>query len=264
MEDFSKYNGEGTTLRKVQLRLLDMMVEIDKICRRHNIQYWLDCGTLLGAVRHGGFIPWDDDLDIAFLSSDLKRFLEIAPTELPESLFIQSRQTDPLWPRDYVRIRDNNSLFITSRDDFTKHYHKGLFVDLFEIIPYPSITNKIQKFFFRWNVKTKWFFYFKQDITPKNIIAAITFPIIRVGLDIIWKIFNFGKKNKLGYKKNYNMLGVSFLKETIFPLKDIQFEGHTFLAPADCNQYLSILYGEYMKLPPKDKRNSHMIHVELN
>ena len=120
MEDFSQYNGEGTTLRKVQLRLVDMMVEIDKVCRRHNIQYWLDCGTLLGAVRHGGFIPWDDDLDIAMLSSDYKRFLEIAPKELPESFFIQSKQTDPLWPRDYLRVRDNNSLFITKNEDFSK------------------------------------------------------------------------------------------------------------------------------------------------
>lgn len=263
MEDFSQYNGEGTTLRKVQLRLVDMLVEIDKICRKHNIQYWLDCGTLLGAVRHGGFIPWDDDLDISMPTSDYKRFLEIAPKELPDSLFFQSKQTEPYWPRDYVRVRDNNSLFITKNDDFSKNYHKGLFVDVFEIVPYPSVNHKLQKFFFRWYRKTEWFFYCKQDITPKNVIAAITFPIIRAGLDCFWSLLSIGKKNKYGYYKSYNVLGVSFSEDLLYPLKDIQFEGHMFLGPADPDRYLRILFDEYMILPPKDKRSSHMVHVEL-
>ena len=82
MEDYSKYNGDGTTLRKMQLRILDILVEIDRICRKHDIKYWIDFGSLLGAVRHGGFIPWDDDIDVAMPSEDYQRFLEIAPKEL--------------------------------------------------------------------------------------------------------------------------------------------------------------------------------------
>ena len=87
MEDFSKYNGEGTMLRKAQLRMLDILIAVDKICRKHNIPYWLDYGTLLGAVRHGGFIPWDDDLDISMMKEDYDRFLTIASKELPEQFF---------------------------------------------------------------------------------------------------------------------------------------------------------------------------------
>ena len=83
-EDFSKYNGEGTILRKAQLRMLDMLIEVDKICRKYNIQYWLDFGTLLGAVRHQGFIPWDDDLDICVLRKDYKRLRKVLIAELPK------------------------------------------------------------------------------------------------------------------------------------------------------------------------------------
>ena len=77
MEDFSKYNPEGSTLRKAQLRMLEILKEIDKICKKHHITYWLDGGTMLGCARHKGFIPWDDDLDIAVFEEDYERLLHI-------------------------------------------------------------------------------------------------------------------------------------------------------------------------------------------
>ena len=140
MEDFSQYNKEGTLLRQVQLQLVDMMIEIDKICRKHNIQYWITFGTLLGAVRHGGFIPWDDDLDISMTSENLNKFIRIAPQELPNNLFLQTKETDPSIQVDIVKVRLKNSLFITPREDFSRNYNKGLFIDIFEVIPYPNAS----------------------------------------------------------------------------------------------------------------------------
>lgn len=264
MEDFSQYNGEGTTLRKIQLRLLDILVEIDKICRKHNIKYWIDFGTLLGAVRHGGFIPWDDDLDTALPSEDYHRFLEIAPKELPQWLFLQTKASDPDFYRELARVRDRKSLYIMPGDDFSKNYNKGIFIDLLEIKQYPNIPQKFQKYIFhKWYRKVTAFQYVRQWITPKNIIAAIVFPIIKVGIDIVLFILNLGKKDRLSYRKDVNYYGNSYTEDMVFPLKEIVFEGHFFLGPSDPNRYLTSIYGDYMKIPTKENRRTHYMHVEF-
>lgn len=263
MEDFSQYNGEGTTLRKVQLRLVDMLVEIDKICRKHGIKYWITAGSLLGAVRHGGFIPWDDDLDIGMLSEDLHKFIEIAPKELPENLLLQTAKTDPSFKREIVRVRLKNSLFITPHDDFTRDYNKGLFIDLFETVPYPNVNPTFQRFIFKWYQKAVGFYIFPQPVTIKNHIAAITFPIIKLGFNVIWSLLNLGPKNKLGSKKQLNTSGASGSKELFFPIKEINFEGHVFMGPANPDRLLSLYYGDYLAIPPEGKRVSHMVHVEF-
>ena len=264
MEDYSKYNGDGTTLRKMQLRILDILVEIDRICRKHDIKYWIDFGSLLGAVRHGGFIPWDDDIDVAMPSEDYQRFLEIAPQELPDNLFLQTPTTDPSYHFPLNKVRDNRSLFITQHEDFTKDYNNGLYIDLFEVTPYPTVNHKLQKFIMHWLLKTGFFFSVKQDVTLKNHIAAVTFPVIRFMLNTFWSLLCIKPKNKLGYEKHYNTYGNSYQKDWIYPLKDIVFEGKTFLGPADPDRYLTSIYGDYMKVPPEDKRITHIIHVEMN
>ena len=264
MEDLSQYNPEGSTLRKMQLRIVDILVEIDRICRKHNIQYWIDFGTLLGAVRHGGFIPWDDDVDVAMPTEDYHRFLEIAPNELSDPFFLQTKKTDPSYTFPLNKVRDKNSFFITQHEDFTKDYQKGLYIDLFEVMPYPSVSPKLQKFIMHWLLKTVFFFSVKQDVSIKNHIAAITFPILKAGFELLWGILCLKPKNKLGYEKHYNTYGNSYTKDMIFPLKDIEFEGKTFLGPAAPDRYLTSIYKDYMTVPPKEKRITHIIHVEMN
>ena len=117
-------------LRRCQLKQLTILEEIDRICRKHNITYWLDGGTLLGAVRHGGFIPWDDDIDIAMPLDDARRFAQIAPGELREGLTLQSPETEPT-REPIMKVRDNNSFYVEANDDFSMPYGKGLYVDIF-------------------------------------------------------------------------------------------------------------------------------------
>ena len=126
-------------LRQCQLRQLDILKEIDRICQKHQISYWLDGGTLLGAVRHGGFIPWDDDIDIAMWKPDLERFTAVAQTELPETLFLQTPKTDPEVNSPIVKVRDLNSLYVEDSEDFRANYQKGLYVDIFPMIDYPDV-----------------------------------------------------------------------------------------------------------------------------
>ena len=89
-----KYNPEGSILRKQQMVMLHILENVAKICDDNNIDYWLSSGTLLGAYRHGGFIPWDDDLDIMILRKDLKRFREVMIKSLPADMVLQDHSTD--------------------------------------------------------------------------------------------------------------------------------------------------------------------------
>ena len=105
-----RFNPDGSQLRKHQLRMLEILVVIDKICRKHQIPYWLSSGTLIGAVRHNGFIPWDDDLDIEMMRNDYLHLLEVLTKELPDWLALQTDETDPNYFFFYAKVRDRRSV----------------------------------------------------------------------------------------------------------------------------------------------------------
>ena len=120
-------------LRQAQLKMLTMLEQIDAICQRHNLDYWLEGGTLLGAIRHQGFIPWDDDLDISMPRESYNAFIKIAPNELPDYMWLQTAQTDPGYFNLSVplKIRDRNSRLIELHETGNEPYQQGIFVDVF-------------------------------------------------------------------------------------------------------------------------------------
>ena len=266
MEDFSKYNGEGTDLRKLQMRLLDIFIEIDRICRKHDIKYYLDFGCLIGAIRHKGFIPWDDDLDVTMPEADYRRFLEIAPKELPQNLLLQTPETDPSYRLPLTKIRDKNSLFITQHEDFTRPYNKGIYVDIFMLTDYPDAPRKPMKFVLKWIAKTNWFFATKHDITLKNHLAAISFPIIKWSCMLVWKTLCLWPKNQIGYDIRKDPYCCFFPKEWLYPLEleEVMFEGIKVFVPKNYDLLLRSIYGDYMTIPPEEKRVTHIIHVEMH
>ncbi|MDZ5034932.1 LicD family protein, partial [Clostridium perfringens] len=132
------------SLKEAQLRMLEILIEVDRICKKHHINYWLDAGTLLGAIRHEGFIPWDDDLDIGMLRKDYNKFLQIVKNELNSNFIFQSPETDDLCQNAFAKIRDKNSEI---RSKHNNERNLGVFIDIF---PYDSFTKKniyYKKFF---------------------------------------------------------------------------------------------------------------------
>ena len=136
----AKYNPEGSLLRRVQLRMLDMLLYFDTVCKEQHISYRLDGGTLLGAVRHGGFIPWDDDLDVAIDSQeDYKKILQYLKNHPHPQFVLQHKKTDKGFNNIWFTIRDVKSEYIHLDEETAKHdnlrKYRGLQIDVFPYEP---------------------------------------------------------------------------------------------------------------------------------
>lgn len=255
MEDFSKYNAEGTQLRKLQIRILSILISVDKICRQHGIPYWLDFGTLLGAVRHQGFIPWDDDVDISVLESDYDRLREILIKELPSHMAFQDSTTDYNVFYPYGRVRDKKSYCYYPK--FVKQKEQGCWIDIFK---YSRITSARAKnvvdFFYRRAYRE---IHNYGDVSYKSRIirfikktsAYILYPFTLLGVKLIR--YCADKKNSNLYGR-YATTQHTYDINQIFPLCEIEFEGYRFLAPHNYDAHLKRIYGDYMQIPPEDKR----------
>ncbi len=249
-------------LRDCQLKQLSILEEIDKICKINNIEYWLDGGTLLGAVRHGGFIPWDDDIDIAMTQKDLLRFIEVAPKQLPSHLFLQTPENEPT-KEPIVKVRDLNSFYVESSDDFRAEYTKGLFVDIFPFVDYPTVSRKFTKRITKGISKSYSVLHRSHYYSLRSFAEFFWFGGKNIMYNMIWRMSYIlhPKKNFYGNIPINNGYGVQHRKDETWPLGTVMFEGKPFSAPKNIHAYLQDLYRDYMTVPPEDKRKIHAIFI---
>ena len=260
MEDYSKYNAEGTPLREAQKASIDILIEFDRVCRKNNLTYWLDFGTLLGAVRHKGFIPWDDDIDLSMPLDDYNRFLEIGQKELSDEFFLQTEKTDPgsEMRHGIFKIRKNGTLFVNDYDDFRKDYHKGASIDVFAQVPYPTVSKGTLKFFRKRINKAYGFFRFNPRLNFKNIVSFFIFPLSYVFFKGLWLLIcSLKKKDRLLTSIEWLIYGYPTLISEMLPTSTVEFEGRTFPAPQNPHARLTDMYGDYMAIPPVEKRRIH-------
>lgn len=264
MSNLSTYMQQH--LREVQKKELSILCSIRDICEKHDIDYWLDGGTCLGAVRHGGFIPWDDDIDIAMRKEDIPRFVNAAQNELPEGLFLQTMETDPSCRLPIIKVRDTHSFIVEAGDDFSRDYQKGLFVDIFPLIPYPNVSRKFCKKIIKGYCRANAILKQQHTYSWRSVAELIWFGGKRLYFYTLWKLANIFLPKHTYFSNSIETNGYGIIHKVvdIFPTSTIKFEGDTFRVPANPDQYLRNIYGDYMTLPPEDKRKGHAVFFIAN
>ncbi len=260
MQDFSIYNGPGKPLREAQLASLDIFIEFDRVCKDNNLTYWMDFGTLLGAVRHKGFVPWDDDIDVCMPIQDFNRFIKIGQDKLKKGYFVQTDETDPGCDmnKGIFKVRKDGTLFINDYDDFRKNYHKGTSIDVFADVSYPSVSPRLFSFFRKRISKAYGLFQYNPPLNFKNIICYFLFPISYVFFKGLWALITmFRKKDREFVTFERMSYGYPTLKTDMVPVSQIEFENHMFNAPGNPDARLKNIYGDYMTIPPVEKQRIH-------
>jgi len=267
------------TLRKVQLAQLEIAKEFKRICDENQLQYFMDSGTLLGAVRHKGFIPWDDDMDFGMMRDQYEKFLSVAPDILGEKFFIQTWSSDENYPYAFCKIRKKDTVYRESVSQKSKMHHE-LYIDIFPYDVYPEESKEQRS-------QGKKIMLYKNSMMMKSALTPWlrhNSPIQRILVWMKWlpyRIYaSFNARQRILKKydlimRKYNHTDSAFVYEQtggtpygkwvldrvcFHKYISLPFEDTEFLAPGDYKLYLQTIYGDYMKLPPKEQRgNWHKI-----
>ncbi|MBR5196753.1 MAG: LicD family protein [Alistipes sp.] len=243
----AKYNPDGSAMRRNQLEILEILKVVADICDKNDIKWWLCSGTLLGSARHGGFIPWDDDIDIVMLKEDFKRFNRLMRQMKSDEYVYQSMATDIDYVYRFSKFRKRKGEIDEGHRRSHYYKYKGPFIDIFAIERTSRFAARASSIIYN-NLQhltsyIRWAWLRRPLIALVNLLCyGIIIPILRlVGL-----INPTGEYHYLlgsGWARN------TFFVEEIFPLSRAKFEGLEFPVPNDTNAYLTHLYGDWRKLP---------------
>lgn len=267
---------EQNTLRQCQLVQLEIAKEVKRLCEENDICYFLVAGSALGAVRHEGFIPWDDDLDIGMLRYDYDAFINVASSQLSSKYFLQTWNSDKHFGLPIAKIRKNNTTYV-ERNSKNVGIHSGIYVDIFPLdnVPDSKMLYLIQKYeskillhlllnkngydYLEGSSKIKQFvgsiiksisLLFSLEFLQNKMIKCIT----RFNKSITNRVVAFGGANT--YEKE------TLKREWVSETEKTQFENEKFLIPKQWDEYLTHFYGDYLTPPPKEKRmEGHSIEI---
>ncbi len=268
-----QYNQD--MLRRLQLTELEILKDIDRVCRAHGIAYWLDSGTALGAMRHGGFIPWDDDIDVGMPRGDYERFLEVAPEALGACYCLATPRTNSRQAALFAKVMLKGTRFATAETQ-EAGFDQGIFVDVFpydSVCPNPRDAERQRRRCVMWQ-SISYLYHSKHIVVPHggvlgaleriacrmaHIAARALFTPERIAhnFDLAATMADNDKAANEMMAPSYAAIG-SYARCVLVPSVEMNFEGCSFFVPADIKGYLRTQYGEtWSQLPPEEQRRNH-------
>ena len=243
------------TLRRLQLEQLAMLKLVDGFCRRHEIRYSLYAGTLLGAVRHGGFIPWDDDLDVCMPREDYRRFLALWKED---GYLLQNRDNTPAFTQSFTKLRKRGTTFLTP-EDRGRGYHTGIFLDIFPVDRCPAGRGFLAEVMV-YQLMVRQFAPPAQPMAVR-LAAGAVLKLIRGRRRERLRRFLLGRitARRDGSLPRVTIETVDAARQRYSPdlfdhYVELPFEDGVFRAVADWDQLLRVKYGDYWCLPPMEER----------
>lgn len=253
-----------TERKKIWVVLLDLMMVFDDVCKKHNLTYFLEAGSLLGAIRHKGFIPWDDDVDVLMPRKDYQKFLELS-NEFSAPYFLQTPYTDTGYFYSFAKIRNSNTTGLTQMFAY-QNFNNGMWLSVFPIDNWDEVGGeeryaKIKSL----NMDNSTFMRMsnpnlseKDRERVKNYCGRDPFDTIKE-LDRIaqecndrpTKYVTVGSTAVISYSRKL------WYAEDFSSAVDWDFEDYKFPIPVGYDRFLKIMYGDYMKLPPVEQRGLH-------
>ena len=246
-----KYNPEGSALRRDQKELLRMLKKVDAICKEHNLKWWLSSGTLLGAARHKGFIPWDDDIDIVMLRKDAKRLEKILLKMEDKEFVYHTMRSDVEYVNCFGKYRKPEGRISVNNRRYDYYKWCGIGFDIFSIEKTSFFAAKAASTIYG-NL---------QHLTSYISCGAIRKPLIRLiellCLGIIFPILRLigliNPKGEYHYSLGQGWSKHTFFMSDAFPLTTTEFEGEQMPAPKNVDAYLTRVYGDWRKMPNEEQ-----------
>ena len=253
-------------LRAIQMVMLEMLIEVDRICRGNSIHYSLGCGTLLGAVREKGFIPWDDDADIFMLRDEYDRFCGVCARELDtERFFLQTWDTDPEYRIGFAKMRRNGTVYVRAGQEKMK-YHGGIFIDImpFDNVPDYYHIKRHKAFLRKCAIYRKVMYSLAGSMCEDSFVKRLGYKILSLyPKDKVKRAFEayataYNNKKTVGTRCVFGLGELVFDKSMFDTYEDMEFEGRQFMVMGGWEYYLRQAFGYYyMRRPPLDQRHGN-------